>query len=181
MNSAFDWMKAKQKAGANKFSIGGMVKARVLDRFGRPMTDWIEYPNGAVTVGINKMLDVNFRNQTQIAAWYIGLIDGSGFSEILASDTMASHAGWTELTAYSGNRQAWSPGAAASGVLSISSALSFTMTGDSDIQGIFIASSATKGETASTLWATAVEGSPRTITTGNTYQVLYSITCTATS
>lgn len=181
MNKLFDWIFKKKTQGASKIAFGGIVKARELDRLMRPVTPWSVFPNGAVTVGINKVLDTAFRNQTQITQWYIGLINGSGFSNLSASDTMASHAGWTELTAYSGNRQAWSPGAASSGTLTISSALAFTMASTSDVQGIFIASSATKSETASTLWATAVEVAARNITSGNTYQCLYSIVCTATT
>jgi hypothetical protein len=34
----------------------------------------IDIPNGIVTVGKNSLLDVYFRNQTQIAAWYFWLI-----------------------------------------------------------------------------------------------------------
>ena len=55
--------------------------------------------NIVTTAGLNDVIDVYLRNQTQTATWYVGLTDGT--PTVAAGDTMASHAGWTEVTAYS--------------------------------------------------------------------------------
>lgn len=179
MNLLKFWMKnAKPNDGG--VLVLGEVQARRVSRFGA-MERWRKYPNGAVTVGLNKLLDVGFRNQTQISAWYMSLIDESGFSALSASDTSASHAGWVELQDYSGNRQAYSPGAASGGSITISSAIAFTMTDDVDVRGMLLASSNTKGSAVDVLWATAVESAARSIANGDQYQVNYTITLTPTS
>src|SRR5688572_24328347 len=61
-----------------------------------------DIPNGIVNVGKNKILDEMFFGATQIPAanWFIGLVDLTGFSALAAADTMASHSGWQEFTAY---------------------------------------------------------------------------------
>lgn len=176
----------------NGVLVTGTVFSRVLDaprprsgvrgwlgqkaRYGVPLTPWHKFPNGACTVGLNKVLDVNFRNQAQVTQWYIGLINDSGFTAVDAADTSASHSGWTELTSYtSGTRLAWSPSAAASGVLTISSAVTFTTNATVDIRGILIASSSTKNSVVDILWATAVESAARNIISGQQYQCFYSI------
>jgi len=152
------------------------------ERYGRPLTNWNKFPNGATYVGVNKILDSGFRNQAQITAWYIGLIDNDGFSAVNVNDTSASHSGWTELTDYtSGTRLAWSPSAAASGVLTISSAVTFTTNATVDIRGIFLASSNTKESAVDIIWATAVESAGRNITSGQQYQCFYTIQFTPAS
>lgn len=167
------------KIGPSGLALFGNVFARTLDRDGTPLTPFKRFPNGAKTVGLNKLLDVAFRNQTQVSQWYCGLIAQSGYSAESAADTSASHAGWTELTTYtSGTRLPWSPGAASSGSITISSAMSFTTNADSDIRGILIASSSTKSSVVDILWATATEASARTILSGQTYEVYYTITAT---
>lgn len=180
MNSTLkSWMQNAQPT-AGGILVFGEVQARRVSKTGRKER-WRKYPNGAVTVGLNKLLDVGFRNQTQITAWYVGLIDDSGYSALSAADTSASHAGWTELQDYSGNRVAYSPGAAAGGSITVSSAMAFTMTDDVDVRGILVASSNTKGSAVDTLWATAVEAAGRSIANGDQYQVNYTITLTPTS
>src|SRR6185436_7888487 len=66
--------------------------------------------NGVTNIGLNTILDVMFNTGSQVDPWYIGLIDGSGAQTLAAGDTMGSHAGWAELTAYSETfRQTWNP------------------------------------------------------------------------
>lgn len=138
--------------------------------------------NGAATVGLNYVLDTSFRNQTQIATWYAGVIAGSGFSAVSVNDTMGSHAGWTELTGYSESvRQTWSPGAAAAGVIANATAMAFTINASTTAQGIFITSVNTKSGTTGTLWCTAVEGSAFTVTSGVVFNAIYEVAFTPIS
>jgi hypothetical protein len=163
----------------------GLFRARILDipkpgkKFGTPLTDWFNIPNGAKTVGLNHVLDTVFRGGTPITAWYCGLIDDTGYSSDPAGDTAGSHGGWTELTTYTaGTRPQWSPGAAASGSVTISSAITLTTNADSLIRGIFVSSVNTKGASTGTLWSTAVEAAARSILSGQQYQWYYTVTLT---
>lgn len=138
--------------------------------------------NGAVTVGLNYVLDTAFRNQSQLATWYCGIIAAGSYTGVSVNDTMSSHSGWVELTGYSESvRQTWSPGAAASGVIANSTAMAFTINSTSTAQGIFITSSSTKSGTTGTLWATAVESSSFAVTSGVVLNAIYEITLTPVS
>src|SRR5690242_14266502 len=56
--------------------------------------------NLVVTGGKNDLLTQYFKGSAYTAAWYVGLIDNAGFTVIAAGDTMGSHSGWAESTAY---------------------------------------------------------------------------------
>lgn len=132
--------------------------------------------NGIVDVGINHLLDVTFRAQTQISSWYMGLVDNSGFTAFANADTSASHAGWNEFTTYSeATRVQWSPGAAASRAISNSTSVDFNITGSGTVKGIFIISNSTKSGTTGTLWATAAFASNVTVSNGDVLKVTYTI------
>lgn len=163
--------------------LRGEFRCRIVSLDGVVTDDWFLVFNAATTVGHNSLLNVGFRASTQITAWFVGLINGSGYSAVAAGDTMASHAGWTEYTAYTETtRQAWSPGAASGGVVVNASAIVFTNGGSTgSIQGMFLASSSTKSEAVSTLYSTAVEASPRSLAAGATFQVYYQVTLTPVS
>lgn len=163
--------------------LRGEFRCRILDPVTGAVTDDFVVPNAAVTAGHNSLLNVGFRASTQITAWYVGLINGSGFSAVSASDTMASHPGWTEYTAYSETvRQTWTPGAASGGVIVNGTVMTFTNGGSQgNIQGMFLASSSTKSEALSTLYSTAVESSPRTLAISAPFQVYYQVTLTPVS
>lgn len=116
-----------------------------------------QFHNGIVTVGINALLDAYFNAGTQPAGFYVGPIDDDDYDELSADDTMASHAGWTEMTDYSeATRPAWDPSAAASGLLVASSASEITLSAGKTLKGLFLTSDNTKGGTAGTLWATGL-------------------------
>jgi hypothetical protein len=60
---------------------------------------------------VNTGLDFLLQNDIVASTLYIGLTDAT--PTIAAADTMASHSGWTEVTAYSESaRPAWGQGAA---------------------------------------------------------------------
>jgi hypothetical protein len=173
------WLLALYERWKSAREVGTVLKGEFRCRITNPdgTVEDFAIPNAATTVGHNSLLNVGFRASTQITAWYIGLINGSGYSAVSASDTMASHSGWTEYTAYTETtRQQWSPAAASGGVVVNSSAIVFTNGGSAgSIQGMFLASSSTKSETASTLYSTAVESSPRSLAAGATFQVYYQV------
>lgn len=130
--------------------------------------------NGITTGGLTDLLSAGFAAGTQRAAWYFGLLEASTFSSLSASDTMSSHAGWTENQDYSGSRPAWSP-TAAGGVALGSGASAFSFTANVSIRGIFLSSSSSKGGSTGILWSTALFGSTRTVVSGSTLSVVYTL------
>lgn len=137
------------------------------------LLDTYEVPNGITDVGLNAILDVKFNTGSQITTWYIGLMDNSGFTAVAAADTLASHSGWAETTAYSGSRPAWTSGAASSRSVTNSSSVDFAINATKTIKGIFICSAAsgTSGE----LWSTATFGSTVAVNNGDTLKVTYTV------
>lgn len=111
----------------------------------------MSFENGIVNEGKNRLLDI-FLGATAKDTWYFGLIATS--ATLNAADTLASHAGWTEVTDYSGNRQTYVVSAAASDKEVISDVASFTMTAETDIRGSFLCNAETG--TSGNLFSTAL-------------------------
>ena len=142
---------------------------------------WVdEYDNIVVDVGCNDVLDKYFKGSTYTAAHYVGLIAES--PTIVAGDTMASHSGWTEVTAYSeGARQTLTMGtvAAKSASNTLSKAV-FTINSDSTVvAGAFVATNSTKGGTTGTLYGAGTFTAPRTLQSGDTLSVTVTATAAA--
>lgn len=130
--------------------------------------------NGITDVGIHYLLETGFRGGTAITAWYAGLIDNAGYTGVAASDTMASHTGWSYATQYDESvRQTLTFGAAAS--RAITAQVSFTMNATKTIQGIFVTSVNTKSDNTGTLWSTALFASPPALVSGNVLTANYSL------
>lgn len=136
--------------------------------------------NLVVDEGANYLLDVGLAGNTAnaIGTWYIGLT--SGAPSPAASDTMASHPGWTEVTAYSETtRQAATLATPVNRQTTNSaSPARFTINADgTTIGGAFLTSDATKGGTTGTLFsAGAASGGDQTLSNGSTLDVTVTIT-----
>lgn len=134
-----------------------------------------EWNNLVVNAGLDYLLNAGLCGQTQISDWYIGLTDGTPTPA--AADTMSSHGGWTEVTAYSESvRQAWTPDSnqvTDQSVDNASNPATFTINSDSTtVGGAFLTSSSTKGGTAGTLYAIgAFTGGDVTLSNGSTLEV----------
>lgn len=108
-----------------------------------------EVDNLVVTEGRNDVLDKYYAGSAYTAAHYLGL---KGTGTIAAADTMASHAGWAEVTGYSQAARptlAWS--AAAAGSKAATGATTFSINATVTAAGGFIATNATKGGTTGPL------------------------------
>ena len=113
--------------------------------------------NTVVNVGLDDVLDKYFKGSAYTAAFYVGLTDGAPVT-VAAADTMASHAGWAEIVPYSdATRPALTLGTVASQSVdnSASKAVFNINTGPTTVGGAFLATSATKSETASLLYGAA--------------------------
>ncbi len=102
-----------------------------------------------MTVGKNDILDTYFNGAT----FYAGLVSGATTPTYAASDTLATHPGWTEDTAsYSGlNRITMSWNAAASGS-KISNVSSFSIIATATIAGVLVCKSQLKTDTTGVLY-----------------------------
>jgi hypothetical protein len=131
------------------------------------------------TVSLNYQNDVMTGNTSFGGIPACGLIGGSpSFSP---SDTMASHAGWTEITNYDeAARPAWDALASSGGVTTSDTPAEFTMDGDTDVAGAFLCTDNTKGGTTGILFAeAAADGAPITVPDNEVAQLTYTYTHTS--
>ncbi len=155
------------------FDPAGSFAVECRDRLGNLI--WREeFPNGVTTPGITDLLSAGFAGGTQRPNWYVGLIDGDDFDDVSADDTMASHAGWAELTDYSGDRPAWSLTVAA-GVAVTGTPAGYTLSAACSARGLFITSNATKGGATGILWSTGLFNAARALSSGSTLSVIYTL------
>jgi hypothetical protein len=113
-------------------------------------------PNVVFDAAISDILEVYFRDGTKKPQWFIGLINSPG--QLLASDTMASHPGWTENVNYNNSTRRAAQFSPVSGkqITTVANKAVFTMTGvGGNIYGTFLASDSTKGGNVGILYAAA--------------------------
>lgn len=158
-----------------KTKLQGRFQVQHLNRKGEVVNEF-EVPNGIVDEGLNHILDTQFNGGTPVDPWYIGLISNAAFSSLSNSDTMASHSGWAETSAYTeANRPEWTAGAASGRSVTNGTAIDFSINATVSINGIFITSNNTKSGTAGVLWSTASFASPISAENGDTLKVTYTV------
>lgn len=150
------------------------------DKFGNlKWTD--EFDNLVVNAGLDDALDKHFKGSSYTAAWYVGLTDGT--PTFAAGDTMASHAGWTEVTAYDeAARQTLTLGSVSGqSVDNSASKAQFTISTNSTvIGGCFVATDSTKGGSSGTLYGGgAFSAGDKTLDDGDTLSVQVTLSASA--
>lgn len=164
---------------------GGRFKVECLDKDGN--LKWTaESKNLVVNVGLQDMNTQYFKGATYTAAWYIGLYGAASTNNPAAGDTMASHAGWTEITGYSNaNRPTATFGTATTADPSVidnsASPASFSINATNTIGGAFLVNNNTKGGSTGTLFSAADFQSPgdRSVVSGDTLNVTYTFSLDA--
>jgi hypothetical protein len=150
--------------------LANFWKVTCLDKDGN--VKWEENEKNLIaTVGLNHILDTQFHASTQVTTWYIGL---KAAGTPVAADTMASHSSWAELTGYSGNRPAWTEGAASSGSMTNGTSVDFTINATATVAGAFLNTAATG--TGGTLYGVVDFSSARAVISGDTLQVTVTVT-----
>lgn len=131
--------------------------------------------NLVTTAGKNDALDKYLKGSAYTAAWYLGLIDASGYSAVNAADTASSHGGWTESQAYSqGARPAATFGTPAAGSVNNSGSVAvYSINGTVTIKGVFLISNSTKGGTTGILYSAGTFAADRAAASGDTLNVTY--------
>jgi hypothetical protein len=169
----------------NQVKGGGVFTVECRDKDGN--VKWTaKSPNLVVNVGLKDMNDTYFTGVTYTAAWYIGLYGSGATNDPAAGDTMASHAGWTEVTDYSQTERPTATFAAAttadpSVITNSASPATFSINGTTTVGGAFLTSDDTKGGTTGILFSASDFTSPgdRSVVNGDTLNVTYTFSLDA--
>lgn len=130
--------------------------------------------NLVVTVGKNDLLDKYLAGSAYTAAWYMGLVDGASTPTYAAGDTLASHAGWAESSAYSGSNRitvAWNSASAGS---KASTSTSFSINATATIAGALLTQTQVRATTTGILYSVgSFSGGNRSVLSGDTLLITY--------
>ena len=146
-------------------------------RDGRLIAEY-EMNNAVSNEGINSILNTYFGSAAKKAAWYLGLIDHTGYSTSAVADTMSSHAGWTEFVTYAETaRPTFVPTSSTAQSVTGTAVSEFTIgtVSSQSIEGIFVTDNGTKGGTSGMLWATALFSAAAVVLTGDVFRVTYTL------
>jgi hypothetical protein len=181
-------------AGTETVGIEGYYHVECRDSVGN--LKWTEeFPNLVNAIGKQLMLDTLLKGSSySVTGPFLGLISGSG-STFAASDTMTSHAGWTEFinyvvggTAVRGTAvfaSATSSGTTPTNVTtSTATVIVYTITGvGGTVGGCFLVlgsgASSTLSNTGGTLYSAGNFTTAKATTAGDTVSVTYSTTATS--
>lgn len=138
--------------------------------------------NLVVNGGLQYMAGSALTATTAITSWFIGLYGAAASNNPAAGDTAASHAGWTEVVAYSNATRVAATFAAATNanpsvVTNSASPATFNMNATTTVGGAFLISNSTKSGTTGTLFSAADFQSPgdRSVVSGDSIVVTYTM------
>lgn len=164
---------------------GGLFTVQCYDADGNLKWE-VNKHNLVVNVGLQDMNNKYFTGSGYTAAWYLGLYGAGSTNNPAAGDTMASHAGWSEITGYSqATRPACSFASASladpSVITNSASPATYSINATNTIGGAFLTSDNTKGGTTGILFSAADFGAPgdRNVVSGDTLTVTYTFSLDA--
>ena len=142
--------------------------------------------NLVVNAGLAYMAGTALTSVTQITTWYLGLYGAGASNTPAAGDTMASHAGWTEVVAYSNATRVAATFVTAttanpSVVTNSASPATFNINGTTTVGGAFLTSDSTKSGSTGTLFSAADFSAPgdRSVVSGDIISVTYTFSLAA--
>lgn len=143
-----------------------------------------QFHNLVMNGGLANMNGAYFAGSAQTTTWYLGLVEGPGSGTTFAAgDTLASHSGWTESTAYTGSRKAVTFGSATTANPSVitnsASPSAFAMNATATIAGAFLCSQSS-GTSGILFSAGDFTGGDKSVASGDTLNVTYTFSLTAT-
>jgi hypothetical protein len=145
-----------------------------------------ESKNLVVNEGLQYMAGTGLTSVTQITSWYLGLYGAGASNTPAAGDTMASHAGWTEIVPYSNATRVAATFVTAttanpSVVTNAASPATFTINATATVGGAFLTSSSTKSGSTGTLFSAADFAAPgdRSVVSGDILSVTYTFSLAA--
>lgn len=128
--------------------------------------------NLVMTGGKTDLMDKYLKGSAYTGAFYLGL-KGAGVAVV--ADTLASHASWSEVTPYSGNRPSITWGTTTSGS-NTATAVSITANAGATVAGAFIATVNTG--TSGVLYDAADFGTARTVASGDVLNITPTLSVT---
>ena len=135
-----------------EIKLGDLFEIECFDKHGNlKWRDTIK--NLVVDEGLDDVLDKYLKGSSYTAAHYVGLTDGT--PTFAAGDTMVSHTGWTEVTAYDETARqdaTWGTVSGKSVDNSANKAVFTISTNSTVVGGAFLATDNTKGGTTGTLY-----------------------------
>lgn len=170
------------REASENVGAGGVYTVTCVDADG--VEKWSDtFRNLVVNEGLVSMNTTYFKGSGYTAAWYLGLVSGATSPTYAAGDTLASHAGWTELvpgTAYTGNRASVSFGTASSANPSViaTTATSFSMLVNSTVVAGALLTTAASGTSGTLFSAGSFSGGNKSVDSGDTLNVTYSFSLT---
>jgi hypothetical protein len=153
--------------------LGGVFEINCFGEDGR--LKWAEKADNIVTnQGLNHILNVVLSGTSKATNWFVGL---KGTGATAAGDTLSSHAGWTELTPFTGASRVTYVEASASGQSITNSAnkASFSITSAATVAGAMMASCITGANGSNILLCVADFASAKGVDNGDTLEVTYTI------
>jgi hypothetical protein len=171
---------------ADSAKASGVYKIQCHDKDGNLKWE-AESKNLVVNVGLQDMNTQYFKGAAYTGTFFIGLYGAGASNSPAAGDTMASHAGWTEVTTYSQTtRPAVTFGTATTANPSVinnsASPASYSISGSTTVGGAFVVRGAIgtadqKGGTGGTLYSAADFSAPgdRSVASGDTLTVTYAL------
>lgn len=162
-------------------SAKGVYSLQCFDKDGNLKWE-AKCPNLVVNVGLQDMNAKYFTGSAYTAAWYIGLYGAGASNTPAATDTMSSHAGWTEFVSYSqATRPVCTFGVPTTANPSVAtnsaSPAVFSINATATVGGAFLTTSSTKSGTTGTLYSASDFTSPgdRSVVSGDTLNVTYTL------
>jgi hypothetical protein len=156
-----------------RFKIGGVFEVVCYNPDG--VEKWRDTAkNVVVNWGLNHILDVVLHNSTQTTKWYVGLKNSGAVS---STDTLATHAAWTENSNYTGDRKEFNEAAATNqSITNSANKATFGIdTNSQTIAGAFLCTHATGTGAGKDLLCAADFSSAKSADNGDTLEVTYTI------
>ena len=166
------------KAGEDAQATG-LFEIKCHDKDGKLKWE-AQSKNLVVNVGLAYMAGTALTSVAQQTSWFLGLYGAGASNTPAAGDTMSSHAGWTEVVAYSNATRVAATFVTAttanpSVATNSASPAVFNINGTTTVGGAFLTTGSAKSGTAGTLFSAADFGSPgdRAVVNSDTVSVTY--------
>jgi hypothetical protein len=172
--------------GAERVGAGGVFTVTCVGADGQEK--WSDtFHNLVVNEGLQDMNAKYFSATGYTAGWFLGLVEGPGAGNTYAAgDTLATHAGWTELaptTDYTGNRKTVTFGTATTADPSVisnsGSPSSFAMLVNGTVVAGALLASVSSGTSGILFSVGSFTGGDKTVDSGDTLNVTYTFSLDA--
>lgn len=153
-----------------------------LTRCQNAFVAWVEDIHNLVTTeGKNDQLSQYFKGSAYTAAFFIGLVNNTGFSAYSATDTAAQingTNGWAETAPYSNaTRVAWVGGSASGGSIDNTASVAvFNINSSATVRGAFVATASAKNAITGKLYGEADFSAARSVISGDSLNVTSTFT-----